>query len=195
MAGLLDKKDEDRTDGEIDTAGMADISFLLLIFFLITTTFDTDTGIGMTLPPKLKDNQEPPPVKDRNMLKVLVNSKGDVLIEEKPSSVNQVRKEVKKHVQNNGSNPDYAVNADKAVVSIKTAQQTPYDKYIDVLDEAWLAYFQMWDVAAQQRGYDDYDAFKNENPTDPGQKNAIRKKLPAQISIAEPGRGAGGGSG
>ncbi|PSQ82960.1 MAG: biopolymer transporter ExbD, partial [Bacteroidetes bacterium QH_2_63_10] len=48
MASLLDKRDSDHVDGEIDTAGMADISFLLLIFFLITTTFETDTGIGMT---------------------------------------------------------------------------------------------------------------------------------------------------
>ena len=58
---------------------MADIAFLLLIFFLVTTTIDVDTGIGMVLPPKLEDEVEPPPVRERNMLKILVNDQGMVL--------------------------------------------------------------------------------------------------------------------
>ena len=58
----------------IPTASMADIAFLLLIFFLVTTTIDVDTGIGMTLPPKT--DAPPPPVNDRNLLAVLVNDQG-----------------------------------------------------------------------------------------------------------------------
>ena len=69
---LLKKKE--RSEAEIPTASMADIAFLLLIFFLVTTTIDVDTGIGMVLPPKLEDDVEPPPVKERNMLKILVEA-------------------------------------------------------------------------------------------------------------------------
>ena len=69
------------------TSSMADIAFLLLIFFLVTTTIDVDTGIGMTLPPKLEEEVDPPPVKERNMLKILVNAPGQVLLEDKPSSM------------------------------------------------------------------------------------------------------------
>ncbi len=96
MAGLLGKK-RSREGGEIPTASMADIAFLLLIFFLVTTTIDVDTGIGMTLPPKLEEDQEPPPVKERNMLAILVNAQGQVLLEDQPSAVARIRGEVKKH--------------------------------------------------------------------------------------------------
>jgi biopolymer transport protein ExbD len=61
MAGLLGKKKN--REPEIPTSSMADIAFLLLIFFLVTTTIDVDTGIGMVLPPKLDENIDPPPVK------------------------------------------------------------------------------------------------------------------------------------
>ncbi|WP_251981176.1 ExbD/TolR family protein, partial [Salinibacter ruber] len=82
MPGLLEKRRSDREEASIPTAGMADIAFLLLIFFLVTTTINVDTGIGMTLPPKLKPEQEPPPVKERNLMNVLVNASGDVLVDE-----------------------------------------------------------------------------------------------------------------
>ena len=62
MAGLLDKRRDGRDDVEIPTSSMADIAFLLLIFFLVTTTINVDTGIGMTLPPKLEENVDPSPI-------------------------------------------------------------------------------------------------------------------------------------
>lgn len=168
-------------------ASMADIAFLLLIFFLVTTTIDVDTGIGMTLPPKLEENQEPPPVKERNMLKILVNAQGQVLLEEKPSAVRMIRDEVKKHVLNEGVDPNYAEAMSKAVVSLKTDRQTPYDTYIQVLDEIWMAYFEMWDAEAKRMGFANYDAYKASLGED--EENVIREKVKAQISIAEPDQG------
>ena len=187
MAGLLKKKKE-REGGEIPTASMADIAFLLLIFFLVTTTINVDTGIGMTLPPKLDENQEPPPVKERNMLKILVNAEGRVLIEDIPSAVPKVREEVKTHTLNEGRDPRYAESMAQAVVSFKTDRLTPYEIYIDVIDEIWMAYFEMWDAEARSMGYPDYKTYKayiEENNED----NLIRKKIKAQISIAEPDAG------
>ena len=96
---LLKKKK--RKEAEIPTSSMADIAFLLLIFFLVTTTIDVDTGIGMVLPPKLEEDVEPPPIKERNVLKILVNEQGLVLVEDQPSAVQLIREEVKKHVLNN----------------------------------------------------------------------------------------------
>lgn len=185
MAGLLKKKKE-REGGEIPTASMADIAFLLLIFFLVTTTINVDTGIGMTLPPKLEEEQEPPPVRERNMLKILVNAQGQVLLEDQPSSVARIRGEVKKHVLNEGEDPNYAESMSKAVVSLKTDRQTPYDVYIDVLDEIWMAYFEMWDAEARQMGFANYDAYRNYLDENSIEENEIREKIKAQISIAEP---------
>ena len=169
-------------------ASMADIAFLLLIFFLVTTTIDIDTGIGMQLPPKLDEEQDPPPVKERNMLKILVNAQGQVLLEDQPSSVARVREEVKKNVLNNGQDPNYAEGPDKAVTSIKTDRQTPYDMYIAVLDEVWMGYREIWDAEARQLGYSGYEAYRTEQGSD----NEIRDRIKANISIAEPDQGEGG---
>jgi len=199
MPGLLDERREDRDEAEIPTAGMADIAFLLLIFFLVTTTINVDTGIGMTLPPKLDPNQKPPPVKERNLFKILVNAQGDLLIEEEEANMGQLRQRVKSHVTNYGEDPDLAVSPDKAVISIKTDAQTPYDQYIEVLDEVWMAYREIWDGIARSgqtpqgddvgltETYSSYQEYYN--TLDPEDDNKIRDAFGAQISIAEPDTG------
>jgi len=198
MAGLLDKRREGRDDVEIPTASMADIAFLLLIFFLVTTTINVDTGIGMTLPPKLQQDQQPPPVKDRNMFKILVNSQGDVLIEEEPSSLTQVRDRVKEHVLNFGEDADLSENPSSAVISIKTDAQTPYRIYIRTLDEVWMAYREIWDSIARSgqtpggeqilnQTFPNYQAYRSS--LDPEDDNLIRDNFGANISIAEPDTG------
>jgi biopolymer transport protein ExbD len=198
MADLLEKRREGREDVEIPTASMADIAFLLLIFFLVTTTINVDTGIGMTLPPKL-ENQDPPPVKDRNMFKILVNSRGEVLIEGEQSSMGQIRERVKEHVLNFGEDPDLSVSPKESVISIKTDADTPYRIYIDTLDEVWMAYREIWDSIARSgklpqsgeqildKTYPDYQAYRA--TLDPEDTNIIRDNFGAQISIAEPDLG------
>ena len=187
MSGLL-RKGRARQDAEIPTSSMADIAFLLLIFFLVTTTIDVDTGIGMTLPPELDPTVEPPPIKERNILTILDNVQGQVLLEDQPSSIQQIREEVKKHVTNQGADPNYAESADKAVISIKTDRQTPYDSYIQTLDEVWMAYFELWDSAARQRGFANYEEYRSALA---GDENEIRDEIPAAISLAEPDPGDG----
>jgi len=199
MAGLLEKRRNDRDEADIPTAGMADIAFLLLIFFLLVTTINVDTGIGMTLPPKLED-QEPPPVKDRNLFKVLVNAQGELLVEEEEARISQLRQRVKRHVLNYGEDPSLSVRPDKAVISIKTDSQTPYNTYIEVLDEVWMAYREIWDQIARTgtlpgpegeqvltETYDSYQAYRS--TLGPEDDNKIRDAFGAQISIAEPDTG------
>ncbi len=178
---LLKKKE--RSEAEIPTASMAGIAFLLLIFFLVTTTIDVDTGIGMVLPPKL-DDTVPPPVKERNMLKILVNETGQVLLEDKPSATNLIRDEIIKHVTNFGQDPNYSERPGVALISIKTSSQTPYNNYIEVLDEVWMGYFSIWDSESRSKGVADYKTY-TENLRE-GAENEIRSKFPAAISIAEP---------
>ena len=178
-------KKKPRVEGEIPTASMADIAFLLLIFFLVTTTIDVDTGIGMVLPPKLEEDVIPPPIRERNVWKILVNERGDVLVEDQPSAVQLIRQEVMTHVLNEGVNPLYAESAGKALISIKTSRATPYSAYVNVLDEVWMAYFEMWDSEARGLGYPDYKSYVSAI-TESGAENVIRDKIKAAISIAEP---------
>lgn len=199
MAGLLDERREDRDEAEIPTAGMADIAFLLLIFFLVTTTINVDTGIGMTLPPQLDPDQKPPPVKERNLFNVLVNAEGELLVEDERASIGQLRERVKNHVLNYGEDPNLSDSPADAVISIKTDSQTPYETYIEVLDEVWMAYREIWNSMARSnqtpqgediglsQTYSSYQEYYN--TLDPGDDNKIRDALGAQISIAEPDTG------
>lgn len=197
MAGLLEKRREGRDDVEIPTASMADIAFLLLIFFLVTTTINVDTGIGMQLPPKLND-QQPPPVKERNLFKILVNSQGDVLIEEELASLDVIRDRVVDQVTNYGQNPDLSENPEKAVISIKTDAETPYRIYVRALDEVMMGYRQVWDGVARngqtpsgeqvlERTYPSYQAYRS--AIGPEGENLIRDAIPLNVSIAEPDLG------
>jgi len=192
MAGLLDKKRE-REEIALPLAGMADIAFLLLIFFLVVTTIDMDTGIGMTLPPKLDEDQEPPPVRERNVLNLLLNDRGQLLMNDELANVNQVREQVVRHITNFGEDENLSERPGLAVVSIKTDRNTRYDRYIDVLDEVWMAYFSIWDDAARSgeytegRTFSDYRSYRDQLGED--QDNLIREAFPAQISVAEPDRG------
>lgn len=198
MAGLLEDRRQDREEAKVPTAGLADIAFLLLIFFLVTTTINVDTGIGMTLPPKLED-EEPPPVKERNLFNILVNAQGELLIEDERADIGELRDQVKAHVTNFGDDPDLSESPDDAVISIKTDADTPYETYIDVLDEVWMAYREIWDQIArtnQTPGGDDagldqtYDSYQEYyNTLDPEDENLIREAFKAQISIAEPDTG------
>ena len=178
---MFDNK-KDREEPEIGGAGMADIAFLLLIFFLLVTTIDVDTGIGLQLPPAPEENQEPPPIKERNLLNILVNSQGMVLMDEEPTPVNQVKQNVKEFVTNRGEDPELSVSPDKAIVSIKTDRATPYNVYIDMLDEVMGAYAELRNQAAQAEFGKNYGQLGEGSD----QKKAIQDMFPKKISIAEP---------
>ena len=202
-------KKRERFEAEIPTSSMADIAFLLLIFFLVTTVIDVDTGIGMVLPPPLDDTVTPPPIPDRDMLKVLVNAEGAVLIEDKPASVATIRERVHEHVTNNGENPELSRSPQKAIISLKTDRQTPYRIYVDVLDEMRAAYISLRDNKARELGFPNYAAYKKDfnDQRDAYEENMlslgleidkdaadypqdeVKEAWPLRISIAEPDPG------
>ena len=181
---MLLKPRKKNRDAEIPSSSMADIAFLLLIFFLVTTTIDADKGIYMQLPPKLEDQVEPPEINQRNLLNVLVNADGQVLIDNEVTSISQIRDIVKRHITNNGREPQFSVSPDKAVVSFKTKRGLSYDNYIGVLDELKSAYNELRDQAARSQfgmTYGEYRAGLGEEDTD-----VIAEEYPVKISLAEP---------
>jgi len=175
-------KKKKREGAEINGSSMADIAFLLLIFFLVTTTINVDTGIGMVLPPPLDPEQEPPPIRERNLMKILVNAQGRVLMDEEPVPITEVRTKLIEFIDNPEANEELAVSSDAAIVSLKTQRETPYSIYIDMLDEVMGAYKDLRDAASRSNYGVPYDALADDSP----QQNQIQGMYPKKISIAEP---------
>ena len=171
-------------EAEIPTASMADIAFLLLIFFLVTTTIDVDTGIYMELPPPLEEDVPPPEIPDRNILTVLVNAQGDVLLEREFVQIGDIRPFVKRFVTNNGADPTLSDSPDKAIVSFKTERSAKYEQYIRVLDEIKMGYNELRDEEAQSMGYRDYADYRARLQAD--EEDLVADKYKYRISIAEP---------
>ena len=112
--------------GEIPTSSMADIAFLLLIFFLVTTTIDTDKGLGIVLPPPGGIEIE---IRKENILNCLINSQGKVLLDEEPTSVEQIHRIVGQKLREN----------DKLIISVKAHPKTAYNDYVRVIDQLKMA--------------------------------------------------------
>ncbi len=178
---LLKKKKRDAA--EIPSSSLADIAFLLLIFFLVTTTIDVDTGIGLVLPPPPDPTVEPPPIREKNILKILVNSQGLILMNEKPAALTEVKETIMKFVDNNGVDPNFSDSPEKAIVSLKTDKQTPYRIYIDVLDEVKGAYADLRNAVSMARYGVPFDKLDKERQDD------VKKIYPQKISEAEPDKG------
>lgn len=169
---------------EINGSSLADIAFLLLIFFLVVTTIDVDTGIGLMLPP-IPDDTEPPPVRERNLLNILVNAQGMILLDEEPSAISEVKPRIKEFVDNNGVDPNLSESPDDAIVSIKTDRRTPYRVYINMLDEVMGAYNELRNEASMNRFGVPYSELEDESV----EEEEINDMYPKKISIAEPDEG------
>lgn len=174
-----------KTSAEIPSSSLADIAFLLLIFFLVVTTIDTDTGIGLVLPPPPQENQPPPQINDRNLLNILVNAEGLVLIDEQLTPMSQVKRKVKAFITNRGQDPTLSDSPEEAVVSIKTSRETTYEIYIDMLDKVIGAYEEIRDAVAMREYGRPFDAL----PAGSEAQETVEELIPKQISIAEPAEG------
>jgi biopolymer transport protein ExbD len=140
-----------RTTPDIPNASMADIAFLLLTFFLVTTTIANDRGLSLILPPP--PEAQPPEdvkIKEHNMFKIQINSNDDLLVEGEPmDDVRGLKDQIKKFVLNYGKDPTSSDNPQKAVVSYKTDRGTSHKKFIQILDIMQAAYY---DIYAERAG-------------------------------------------
>ena len=181
-----------RGAAEVNAGSMADIAFLLLIFFLVTTTIASDKGLAIQLPPKPDPNEPPPEVKfnERNLFKILLNSQDRMLVEGEPmEDMSQLQDMVKTFVLNDGRDPESSESPQDAVVSFKTDRGTSYEKYIEVYDEVKGAYYEIY---AERLGLTAKKV--RESDFEPSMKeryDALRKEIPMSISIAEPSKATG----
>jgi biopolymer transport protein ExbD len=153
----------------IPMAGMADIAFLLLIFFLLVTTIDVDTGIGLVLPPPIEDAQEIEIIRE-NLANILVNAAGEILLDGEIIMVHQISGTIADRVR---SNP-------RLVVSVKTDRRTSYNIYLDVIDQLKLAYNNLREDFARSRFGTPLADLTRE------QLEEVREAVPQRISLAEP---------
>ena len=160
---------------------MADIAFLLLIFFLVTTTMDQDTGIARKLPPMPEEEQEKPPeIKAKNIYVVLINSKNELLVEGEWTEISQLKEGAKAFINNNGVDPTSSDSPEKAIISLQNDRGTEYVTYIRVQNELAAAYNELRNDAALSKFGEQFNTL---NKT---QQKEIKKMYPQKISEAEP---------
>ena len=149
---------------------MADISFLLLLFFLVTTTIDVDTGIGLVLPPPVEEG-DITKVNPENMIRVLVNASGEVLLDDEVTAVPQIHEIVSNKLR-----------LKNKIISVKTDRNTPYSVYIATLDEIKQAYNTLREEYAMKTFGLPLNALSEQ------QMDEVRDAVKQSISIAEPER-------
>ncbi|MFV0544735.1 MAG: ExbD/TolR family protein [Bacteroides sp.] len=181
---------------DINSSSTADIAFLLLIFFLITTSMDTDRGLARLLPPPPESNSENEPpnkIKERNILQVYLNKDDQLMCGSEYISIDQLRDKTKEfiaNVANDETKPQKTQKdveffgptmvSDKHVISLQNDRGSSYQAYISVQNELVAAYNELRDELAQQKWQKTYSELGEE------QQKAIRDIYPQRISEAEP---------
>ncbi len=178
---------------EIPSASLADIAFMLLIFFLVTTTMDVDSGLERRLPPYISEDQpDPPPIKDRNVFSVLVNQHNQLMVKGEPCRVEDLREKTKEFLANPNDKEtlpekkiEYVeffgeVPITKGVISLRNDLGTQYYMYLKVQNELLAAINELRNELARSEFGKPYDNLERE------QQKAIRKIYPQKISEAEP---------
>ena len=202
-----------RSAPEVNAGSMADIAFLLLIFFLVTTTIETDSGINRKLPP-MEEIIDPPIIKERNIFTVVVNKNNQILVEEKLMEIRSLRSEAVAFLDNGGGLAEEACdycqgsrdrsssdNPDKAIISLKNDRETDYKVYISVQNELVAAYNQLRDrefmalYPEERMTYVEADKLYTDPRTSPKVKakikpkiNVLKKMYPQKLSEAEPSK-------
>lgn len=182
-----------RTMGEINASSMADIAFLLLIFFLVTTTMNVDTGLPRMLPPMPRDNEEvEQDFNERNVLLVRINQSDKLLVGGKPADITELRDRTKEFLVNPEDDPklpekliknipfigEYPVTA--GVISLQNHRSTTYKTYLLVQNELVAAYNDLRDELSMQAFGKVFIKLSED------EKKAVQTAIPQRISEAEP---------
>jgi biopolymer transport protein ExbD len=197
-----------RSAPEVNAGSMADIAFLLLIFFLVTTTIETDQGISRKLPPMDEERVDPPPIKEKNIFTVLVNRNDQLLVEDKLMELEDLREAAVKFLDNGGDgtcahcrgdkDPASSDNPEKAIISLQNDSETSYKAYISVQNELVAAYYVLRDrecLARYGKTYRELERMFEDPKTKPESKEKLEPILkdiqtlfPQKLSEAEPKR-------
>ena len=154
-----------RTAPEINAGSMADIAFLLLISFLVTTTIEKDRGLIRSLPPDQPADVEPPIIKEKNLFVVIVGKEGDLFVEDELMELKDLQEAAVAFLDNGGipagqegycdycqglRNPSSSDNPDKAIVTVKNHRESNFEDYILVQNELVAAYNFLRDRESQR---------------------------------------------
>lgn len=182
-----------RKTPEVPAASLADIAFMLLIFFLVTTTMDVDSGLERRLPPFVEEiDQDTPPIKERNVFIVLVNRDNNLLVEGEWMQLSDLREKAKEFMQNPLDREDLPekefkeveffgeVGISRGVISLQNDLGTQYGMYIAVQNELVGAINELRDELSRSRFGKPYASLSRE------EQNAVREIYPQRISEAEP---------
>lgn len=178
---------------EINSGSMADISFLLLTFFLLTSSIDTDMGISRRLPPPIVDDKDKPEIKRRNIFTVLVNANDQLLVNGSIGNISTLRTKALEFLSNPVNDPNLPektvkyidllgnVEVSKGVISLQNDRGTSYDMYIQVQNELTAAVNELRDKLSKEKFNKKFEDLKDETKIE-----AIQKAIPVSISEAEP---------
>jgi len=201
-----------RENPEINAGSMADIAFLLLIFFLVTTTMNVDSGISKKLSEKPPPDYVPPIIKEKNIFEVNINRNNELLVEGDRMEIKELKQAAKKFIDNGGGigkpgedgtpgKPcDYCQgersdtssdHPNKAIISVQSDRGTEYGTYIQVQNELLRAYTELRNRLSKQRygmSFDELEeAFKDAKKSADlkDRVEELRKKV-EDIKIAYP---------
>ena len=197
-----------RSSPEINAGSMADIAFLLLIFFLVTTTMETDRGISRKLPPMQDEDVVPPIIRQKNIFTVIVSRDNQLLVEDQLMELKDLRQAAVEFLDNGGGvgeeacdycqgprDPQSSDNPDKAIISLVNDRKTEYGTYISVQNELVAAYNQLRNREANRLFNMDFTQMEaNFNDVNwRGNKERLKERIeqiktmyPQKLSEAEP---------
>jgi biopolymer transport protein ExbD len=154
------KKNERRERAAIGTGSMADIAFLLLIFFLVATTIDTDKGIKVKLPPYSGEQPDGVHIRERNLFRIFINANDELLAEGKNEEIGHLKERTKEFILNPSDDANLSESPVNAIVALQNDRATTYEIYLGVYNELRAAYNEIWDEVANTRyrkNYEDLD--------------------------------------
>lgn len=181
---------------QINASSMADISFLLLIFFLVTTSMDVNQGLARRLPAPIPPDQkvEDTDINKRNLMIVKINSVNQLMVQGQLMDVKQLRETAKEFIKNENDEPNLPKLVEEDfgepigvqrytkdhVISVQNDVDTQYQAYLDVQNELVAAYNELRNECAQKYFHTSYNELSEE------QQKQVQKVYPQKISEAEP---------
>jgi biopolymer transport protein ExbD len=178
---------------EINSGSMADISFLLLTFFLLTSSINTDMGISRKLPPPIDPSVKPPEIKKRNIFTVLVNANDQLLVNGSLGDISTLKTKTLEFLTNPSSDPNLPektiryidllgnIEVSKGVISLQNDRGTSYEIYIKVQNELTAAVNELRNKLSKEKFGKSFEDLKSD-----AKREAIQKAIPISISEAEP---------
>jgi biopolymer transport protein ExbD len=174
------KKNERRKRMAIGTGSMADIAFLLLIFFLVATTIDTDKGIKVKLLPYSAEQPGDGRIRERNLFKIFINANDELLVAGKNEEIGHLKERTKEFILNPSGDANLSESPVNAIVALQNDRATTYEIYLGVYNELRAAYNEIWEEVANTRYRKSYKDLDFES------KSKIRNDFPLIILESEP---------